>query len=98
MSTTSNDTTSETEQNEVSNVDRVKAWLEEQTADGPVRFKSRHVVDEIPLSVKQIGHATKRIQDNGDDNDYQIRKVANQGTWEVAQAEDAYWVEDGDGR
>ena len=98
MSTTSTDTASEIEQNGVSNVDRVKAWFEEQTSDGPVRFKSRHAADEIQLSAKQIGHATKRIQDDSDDDDYCIRKIANRGTWEVAQSRDAYWTEDGDGR
>jgi len=68
-------------------LDRLRAYLRRQAADGEYYFKSKHIADDVGLSPKEIGNLIPKLRDRETDISIDRWAYANATTWRVTRSD-----------
>jgi|APHM01.1.fsa_nt_gi hypothetical protein len=86
MSTTTQPSTDDANENRPAKDERLRQFLREQAADGELYFKSKFIADEVGLSPKEIGALMVKLRDSCPGLEIEKWSYTSATTWRVEPA------------
>jgi len=86
MSTTTQPSTDDADDDRLAKDERLRQFLREKAADGELYFKSKFIADEVGLSPKEIGALMVKLSDSCPDLEIEKWSYTSATTWRVEPA------------